>query len=101
VKANKKTLMAVKSFLTEEQESWDLDELKSEMVAKAKLLHTKEMGNLNLATDECGIEWDGKYICNLSDFVDAYTNIFIENICNVLDSFVGNDISYYSENEDE
>ena len=93
MKANKKTLMAVKKFLTEEQESWDLDEIKSEIVAQTNLLHTEEMGKHTLATDECGIEWDGKEVCNLSDFVDSYTNIFIDNICNVLDSFVGDDIS--------
>lgn len=101
MKANKKTLMAVKKFLSEEQESWDLDELKNEIVEKTNLLHIKEMGKSTLATDECGVEWDGKEVCNLSDFVDAYTNIFIEKICNVLDSFIGEDISFYFEDEED
>lgn len=99
MKANKKTLMAFKSMLQNEQEYWDLDEMKGDMVEETNLLHTKEMGDNTLATDECGIEWGGKEVCNLSDFVDTYTNVFLEKICNMLDSFVGEDISYYSEDE--
>lgn len=99
MKANKKTLMAVKSMLQNEQEYWDLDEMKGDIVEETKLLHIKEMGENTLATDECGIEWDGKEVCNLSDFVDTYTNVFLQKICNMLDSFVGEDISYYSEDE--
>lgn len=94
MKANKKTLMAVKRYL-EEREGWDLDELKSEMIAETNLLKHKEMGDNTLATDECGIEWDGEQICLLCDFVDEYTEKFIEGICNILDSFVGDDISCY------
>lgn len=100
MKANKKTLIAVKHFLDEEQEFWDLDEVKSDIVAETKLLKIKEMGNYTLDTDECGIEWDGKEVCNLQDFVDEYTRIFIEKISNVLDSFIGEDISCYFEDEE-
>ncbi|HBX23520.1 MAG TPA: hypothetical protein DEF34_07825 [Desulfotomaculum sp.] len=92
--ANKKTLMAVKSFF-ENQEGWDLDEVISEMVAETGLLKHKDLGDHTLATDECGIEWDGKEICVLSDFIDVYSNAFIVRICNVLDSFVGEDLSNY------
>lgn len=98
MKANKKTLMAVKQFL-ECQEGWDLDELKNEIVEETKLLKIKEMGEYTLATDECGIEWDNKDICVLSEFIDKYTDIFIEKVCNVLDSFVGENISFYSNEE--
>lgn len=100
MKANKKTLMAVKQFL-ELQEGWDLDELKDEIIEETKLLRGKEMGEytLALATDECGIEWDNEFVCVLSDFVDSYTDIFIEKFCNILDSFVGEDISYCSDEE--
>jgi hypothetical protein len=94
MKANKKTLMAVKSFL-ENQEGFDLEEVISEMIAETKLLKHKDLGDSNLDADECGIEWDGKEICVLSDFIDAYSNIFIAKICNVLDSFVGEDLSNY------
>lgn len=95
MKANKKTLMAVKQFL-ELQEGWDLDELKDEIVEETKLLKTKEMGEHTLATDECGIEWGGEDVCVLADFVDSYTDIFIEKICNILDSFVEEDLLDYN-----
>lgn len=98
MKANKKTLMAVKQFL-ENQEGWDLDEVKAEIVEETKLLKTKEMGENTLATDECGIEWDGKEVCVLSEFVDKYTDVLLEKVCNVLDSFVGEDISCYLDEE--
>lgn len=98
MKANKKTLMAFKSMIENEQEYYDLEEMVSEMVAETKLIKNKEFGAL--ATDECGIEWDGKEICNLSDFVDTFTSVFIEKICNMLESFVGEDISCYFEDEE-
>lgn len=101
MKANKKTLMAVKHFL-EYQEGWDLDELKEEIVAETKMLRHKEMGDHTLATDECCIVWgEDDEICVLQDFIDEYTNVFIKKLCNVLDSFVGEDISCYFEEEEE
>jgi len=100
MKANKKTLMAVKKFLDEEQEFWDLDELKSELVGKTNLLKHRSMGEHSLSPDECAVEWNGQEICNLQDFIDDYTSKFIEGICNVLDSFVGEDISCYFEDEE-
>ncbi|EHJ00563.1 hypothetical protein CDLVIII_4025 [Clostridium sp. DL-VIII] len=78
MKANKKTLMAIKKFLDEEQEFWDLDEFKSELVVKTNLLKHESIGEHNLSLDECGIEWDGQEICNLQDFIDDYTSKFIE-----------------------
>jgi len=98
MKANKKTLMAVKQFL-ENQEGWDLDEVVDEIIEDTELLRTKEMGEHTLATDECGIEWGGEHVCNLCDFVDRFSGIFIEKICNILDSFVGEDISDYFDEE--
>lgn len=94
MKANKKTLMAVKSFL-ENQEGWDLDEIISEIVEETKLLKCKEMGEHSLATDECSINWGDEEVCVLSDFVDSYSIAFITKICNILDSFVGEDLSNY------
>lgn len=99
MKANKKTLMAVKQFL-QNQEGWDLDELKDDIVVETKLLKSKEMGDVTLATDECGITWGDENICVLCNFIDHYTDKFIEKMCNVLDSFVGEDISYYFEDEE-
>jgi hypothetical protein len=99
MKANKKTLMAIKKFLNEEQEFWDIDEFKSELVAKTNILKHKSMEEHNLSPDECGIEWGGEEVCNLQNFIDEYTNKFIEGICNVLDSFVGEDISCYFDEE--
>lgn len=99
MKANKKTLMAVKKYL-EERDGWDLDEVISEMVAETKLLKSEKLKIDNLASDECGIEWDGEELCVLSEFIDSYSEIFIEKICNILDSFVGDDISCYFDDED-
>lgn len=76
MKSNKKELMAVKQFL-EEREGWDLDEIISDIVVETNLLKTKEMGEHTLATDECGIEWDGKTVCVLEEFIDKYTDIFL------------------------
>ena len=101
MKANKKTLIAVKYMLEREQEYWDKDELISTIVEETNLLKTEEMGEHTLATDECGIEWGGKDICVLSDFVKTFSDIFLEKICNMLDSFVGEDISYYFEDEEK
>ena len=100
MKANKKTLMAVKSMLENEQEYYDFEGMVSEIVEETKLLKNKEMGEHTLAPDECGIEWDGKEVCNLSDFVDTFSSIFLEKICNMLESFVGEDISCYFEDEE-
>lgn len=94
MKANKKTLMAVKQFLLNE-EGWELDELKEEIVEETKLFKNKEMGDHTLATDECGIEWDGKEVCVLSELVDSYTYILLRKVCNVIESFAGEDISDY------
>ena len=77
MKADKKTLMVVKQLL-ELQEGWDLDELIEEMVAETKLLKHKEMGENTLYTDECSINWGEDEICVLQDFINSYTNIFID-----------------------
>lgn len=99
MKANKKTLIAVKEFL-KDRESWELEDVMSDVVEETQLLKIKEIGEHTLATDECGIEWDGKEICVLAEFIDSYTEIFINKICKVLDSFVGEDISCYFEDEE-
>jgi hypothetical protein len=98
VKANKKTLIAVKNYL-ENRDGWDLDEVIERIVSDTKLLKHKDMGEHTLATDECGIEWGGEQICGLDTFIDSYSNLFIERICNVLDSFIGEDISTYFDEE--
>lgn len=98
MRANKKTLMAVKNYL-QQQEGWDLNEIIDEIVVDTKLLRTEEMGENTISMDECGIEWGGKNVCLLETFVETYTDLFIEKICNVLNSFIGEDIDYYLEDE--
>ena len=100
MKANKKTLLALKSMLENEQEYYDFEGMISEIVAETNLLKHKEMGEHTLATDECDIVWDEDSICVLSDFVDSYSQIFLEKICNMIDSFIGEDIDCYFEDED-
>ncbi len=99
MKANKKTLMAVKRFL-EEPEGYDMDEVISDMVYETKLLQVKSMADTLISPDECDIKWGDEQVCNLEDFISEFSERFIENICNVLDSFVGEDISYYFEDEE-
>lgn len=97
MKANKKTLMTVKFFLENEQEYWDKDEMISEIVAETSLLKHKSMGESTIATDECAVEWGGYDICNLDDFVITFADKFLEKITNILESFVGENISCYFE----
>lgn len=98
MKANKKTLMALKQVLECEQEFWDKEEMIASIVDETNLIKHREMGRLD--TDECGIYWDEDNICNLADFVDSFSNIFLEKICNMIESMVGEDISCYSEDEE-
>lgn len=60
----------------------------------------KQMGENTLSMDECGIEWGGVDVCLLETFVETYTDLFIEKMCSVLDSFIGEDIDYYLGGED-
>ena len=100
MKANKKTLLALKSMFENEQDYYDLEEMVGDIIVKTNLLKHKEMGEHTLATDECGIEWGGDTVCVLAEFVDSYTRLFLENICNMIESFVGEDISCYFEDEE-
>ena len=69
MKANKKTLLAVKAFLENEQEYWDKEEMISDIVGETKLLVHNNMGNVS--PDECDIRWDNDTICNLDDFISV------------------------------
>lgn len=93
MKANKKTLLAVKSFLENEQEFWDKEEMISDIVGETKLLVHNNMENVS--PDECDIRWDNDTICNLDDFISAFSDRFLEKICNILESFIGDDISVF------
>lgn len=98
MKANKKTLMAVKRYL-EEPEGYYMDEVISDLVYETMLLKVPSMGDTLLSPDECDIVFDGETVCNLDDFVQAFSEKFIRNMCNVLDSFVGDDIDCYLEDD--
>jgi hypothetical protein len=91
MKANKKTLMAVKQFL-ESEEYWDKKELVEEIARDTMLLNNPEAGGQTVSLDECIINWDSFGICTLDDFVCRYTDLLIAKFCNVLESFVGEDI---------
>jgi hypothetical protein len=98
MKANKKTLMAVKRYL-EEPEGYDVDEVISDLVYETELLKVKSMENTLISPDECDIKWGDDQVCNLDDFINEFSDKFIKNICNILDSFVGDDIDCYFEDE--
>lgn len=91
MKTDKKTLMMVIDFL-QSREGWDFENLKSEIIEETNLLKHSTMGSFTLSTDECSVEWGEDYICDLDNFIDKYTDIFIEKMCNVLESFVDNEI---------
>ena len=97
MKANKKTLMTVKHFLENEQEYWDKDGVIAEIIEEFRLLQHADMGQLE--PDECCIEWDGESQSNLDDFIRAFFDATLEKICNVLESFIGEDISCYFEED--
>lgn len=96
MKANKKTLMAVKKYL-QEQEGWDLDEVINDIVYETGML--KADSDL-VSPDECDVFCDGDQVCNLDDFIRTFSDLFIQNICSILDSFVGDDIDCYFEDEE-
>ena len=99
MKANKKTLMAVRRYL-EEQEGYDMNEVISDLVYETELLKVKSMENTLISPDECDIKWGDDLVCNLDDFINEFSEKFIKNFCNILDSFVGDDIDYYFEDEE-
>ena len=91
---DKDKLKRMKEYL-QDREGWDLGELIDEMAYKTGKLKSQtdsEFGN-DLDTDECSIIWgtldgDAEEVCGLDEFIEEYTDIFIEKICNVIDSFI-------------
>lgn len=100
MKANKKTLLAFKNMMKNDTEAYDYEGLVQQCVYETGLLKIPEMGEHSLATDECGIEWSGKDICVLSNFVDEFANIFLNKILNMAESMIGEDIDCYFEDEE-
>ncbi len=98
MKANKKTLMAVKRYLTE-PEGYDMDEVISEIVYETKVLKMPNSEDKLVPPDECDIKWGDDEICALEDFINLFADKFINHISNVIDSFVGDDIDCYLEEE--
>jgi len=78
MKANKKTLLAFRKMMENEQEAYDYEGLIEQAVEDTKLLKSHEMGDYTLATDECGIVWCDQDVCVLAEFVDEYSRIFLE-----------------------
>ena len=95
---DKKTLMAIKNYL-KNRSGWSLEELISTVTSETNMLKHQDMGENTLSIDECGIEWDGDSVCLLEDFVNRYTELFIDRMCNVIDSFIDEDISWFEESE--
>jgi hypothetical protein len=96
MKANKKTLMAFKAFL-ENDSCTDVDELIDDLCHETNMLKLAEMGDMTLASDECGVEWDSKTICTLYEFLEKFIEVYTAKLCNALDSFSGEDIDAYLE----
>lgn len=100
MEANRETLLAFIRMMKDETEAYDYEGLVHECVNETELLTTAEMGEYLLSADECGIEWGDNDVCVLSDFVDSFASIFLEKILNMAESMIGEDISYYIEDEE-
>lgn len=99
MKANKKTLMAVKKYLTE-PEGYDMNEVISDIVYETKSLKMPMREGKLIPPDECDIKWGDDHICDLDEFINLFSEKFIDNIVNILDSFIGDDIDCYLEDEE-
>lgn len=71
----------IKSFLKNEDCSYDKDQLINEECIK----EIEEIKGI--ALDEIGVEYDGKPIMILEDFTDRIFDNVIAMVCNVLDSY--------------
>ncbi|NFA60089.1 hypothetical protein EXM63_02520 [Clostridium botulinum] len=71
----------IKSFLKNEDCSYDKDQLINEECVKG-IQEIKD-----IALDEIGVEYDGKSIMVLEDFTDRVFDNVIQMVCNVLDSY--------------
>jgi len=101
MKANKKTLLAFRKMMENEQESYDYELLVQTCVEETGLLKTAEMGERTLDTDECEIKWgDTEDVCGLCEFIDSFAQNFLEKILNMAESMVGEEIGCYFEDEE-
>lgn len=98
MKANKKTLMAVKRYLTE-PEGYDIAEVISDIVYETECLKMPKHDDDLISPDECSITWGDDNICGLDEFIEAFSEKFIQHVGNILDSFVGDDIDCYLEDK--
>ena len=93
MKANKKTLMAVKNFLNSEY-GFDMDEVMRETIFETKMIHSKDIKYL-IDIEDCVIQCGDIELCAFDSFIDMYTKGFVEKLCNILDSFIGADLQDY------
>lgn len=100
MKAHKKTLLAFRMMIENEKDCYGYEKLIEDCVEETKLLKTPEMGEHTLSTDECGIEWGGKDVCNLEDFIDSFADKFLDKILNMSESMIGEEIDFYFEGEE-
>lgn len=100
MKANKKTLLAFRKMMENEQEFYDYEGLIQECVEETKMLKVESMGDHLLDTDECGIEWDGEHVCVLCNFIDSFAQNFLEKILNMAESMIGEEIDCYFDDEE-
>jgi len=98
MKANKKTLLAFRQMMENEQEYYDYEGLIEQCIEETKLL--KAEGIPLLSYDECGVEWCDEPICTLNELIDNFARIFMDKILNMAESMIGEDISCYFDDED-
>jgi len=79
--SNKKLQQIIDFF--ELEEGYSKNDIISDIIGEIKELQ-------GYSSDEIGLEWDGKYLMNLDDFVNDFYYKLIERICNVIKSFQKN-----------
>ena len=98
MKACENTLLAVINYLND-ADGYDIEEVVEDTIADTKLLKSSLFKNMRAPTDECGIYWgdveDMDELCNLQDFIDSFSRKYTERFCNVLKSFIDDDIDDY------
>jgi hypothetical protein len=83
MKSKNELIEEIKSFLKNEDCSYDKDQLINEDCVKG----IEEIRDS--ALDEIDIEYDGETIMSLEDFTDRVFDNVIQMVCNVLDSYKG------------
>lgn len=95
MKEDKIILEKVKEFLEDKN---DISQLIDEICEETGLLIDERLDNQTICNDEMSIFWEDE-VCDFDEFIRSYTNIFIDKMCNVLDSFIDENVDLCAKNK--